>query len=239
MKAGKSRSIALKLRGIYDTEHQMIRTPYKDMAYEALRWLTYPNSWIKRLHSGWLPGTAPYKLHLGCGRQYVQGWVNSDINPTYRKDLWLDLRNPWPIRQGEVSHIYSLHVFEHFDLIDLRTVLSECLRVLRAGGVMRVVVPSLEKAISCYLRNDFGCLGSVDTNSKSPGRKFNDTVVYHGQHKILFDKGFLEEVLVEAGFSSVRFCEFRESKAFDQEDLSILERDDHSTDSIYAEASRE
>ena len=100
---------------------------------------------------------------------------------------------------------------------------------------MRTVVPSLEKAISCYLKDDFAGL-NPDPSSKSPGRKFNDTIVYHSQHKLLFDYGFLEEILREVGFTEVRNLGFRESSVFDAKELSILEREDVTINSLFVEA---
>jgi Methyltransferase domain len=57
-------------------------------------------------------------------------------------DLRLDLREPWPFPDNSVSHIYSEHVFEHFDFLDeVPHFLSESLRVLCEGVVFDVGVP--------------------------------------------------------------------------------------------------
>src|SRR5215831_11145736 len=57
---------------------------------------------------------APLRLNLGCGTNVKQGWVNVDLfNP--QADLQLDLRELWPFADNSVCHIYSEHVFEHFD----------------------------------------------------------------------------------------------------------------------------
>src|SRR6202022_168180 len=57
---------------------------------------------------------SPLKLHLGCGPNLKSGWVNIDLfHPG--ADLQLDLCEDWPFPDGSVSHIYSEHVFEHFE----------------------------------------------------------------------------------------------------------------------------
>src|ERR1700746_1738543 len=55
------------------------------------------------------------KLNLGCGPNPRPGWINVDLFDS-RADLQLDLRERWPFADASVSHIYSEHVFEHFEL---------------------------------------------------------------------------------------------------------------------------
>ena len=46
---------------------------------------------------------------------------------------------------------YSSHTLEHFDKADGRSFLSECHRVLRPGGIIRIVVPDLHVIVVDYL----------------------------------------------------------------------------------------
>lgn len=214
----------------YDHRHSCVRPVYRDIVFEILRLLNYPYARARR----YLPWRASrnglVKLHVGSGRFYAEGWINVDINPWYRKELWLDLRNPWPFADGQVDLIFSMHTFEHFDPIDLDFVLAECYRVLKHRGGIRVAVPDLERAIAAYNSGVFDHVRYVDPASTSKGRKFNDAIVYHGQHKILFDSGYLCELLAEVGFREPRQCHFRQSALLDADDLAILEREDHSDD---------
>ncbi|MEM9703666.1 MAG: class I SAM-dependent methyltransferase, partial [Planctomycetota bacterium] len=54
-----------------------------------------------------------------------------------------DLRDPLPFEDGAYDFVYHSHVLEHFRPADVPAFLSECRRVLRPGGVLRVVVPDL------------------------------------------------------------------------------------------------
>jgi hypothetical protein len=56
----------------------------------------------------------PLRLNLGCGPNSRPGWLNIDLF-FLGADLQLDLRKRWPFRDGTVAHIYSEHVFEHFE----------------------------------------------------------------------------------------------------------------------------
>lgn len=88
------------------------------------------------------------KLHLGCGPNRFDGWVNVDMagNP----DLRHDLRWGLPIRPGLVAFIYSEHVFEHLMLKDAVRLFVDCRKALRAGGVMRIAMPSLSHLVESY-----------------------------------------------------------------------------------------
>jgi SAM-dependent methyltransferase len=51
-----------------------------------------------------------------------------------------------------VDAIYHSHVLEHLSHGDARRLTAECLRVLKSGGVLRVVVPDLEGVARLYLQ---------------------------------------------------------------------------------------
>lgn len=79
------------------------------------------------------------RLHLGCGRKHLDGYVNVDGRATPAADVILDLEGPWPWTQGSVDEIVAHHLLEHFH--DLPAFMDKAHRVLRPGGVMDVRVP--------------------------------------------------------------------------------------------------
>jgi predicted SAM-dependent methyltransferase len=64
-----------------------------------------------------------------------------------RVDLLADL----PFASGSFDAIYGYHVLEHLDLHEGRRFLSECLRVLRPGGWLRVSTPDFINHLRAYL----------------------------------------------------------------------------------------
>ena len=107
------------------------------------------------------------KLNLGCGENVVDGWVNTDYSIGARigkipvikrvvKNLGVfsvdwndqilisDLTKPFPWQDNEIDIIYSSHALEHLDKSDGRAFIGECYRVLKPGGIVRIVVPNLD-----------------------------------------------------------------------------------------------
>jgi len=73
-----------------------------------------------------------------------------------------DLRRGIPFANNSVPYIYSSHFLEHLNYNDSVKLMRECYRVLKKCGVLRVVVPNIEKAnnpnndaISINIKHDF------------------------------------------------------------------------------------
>jgi SAM-dependent methyltransferase len=90
-------------------------------------------------------------LNLGCGTRLHAGWTNVDFVARAPGVLAHDLRSGVPFPPETFDAVYHSHVLEHFPRTAARAFLSECRRVLRAGGVLRVVVPDLEEIARTYL----------------------------------------------------------------------------------------
>jgi len=146
-------------------------------------------------------------VNLGCGKDYHPGYINVDINLAYRRDMWLDLRNPLPFPTGSVDGIFCSHVLEHFPLDEAMHIVRECRRSLKLNGVFRVAVPDTEPAIRAYLEEDRSYFHG---RGHSLGRLLSDHVLDNSNHRLLFDFSFMEELLTEGGFGTVKRCSFRQ-----------------------------
>ena len=62
-----------------------------------------------------------------------------------------DITKGLPFGENEFDAVYHSHVLEHLEPADGEKLLSECHRVLRPGGVLRIVVPNLEQIATLYL----------------------------------------------------------------------------------------
>jgi SAM-dependent methyltransferase len=80
------------------------------------------------------------KVHLGCGTHYLPGWINCDVVPDMRADKYFDLETfPWPFPDNSVDEIFMDQVLEH--LSDTMKVMAEIYRILKPGGIARIIVP--------------------------------------------------------------------------------------------------
>jgi SAM-dependent methyltransferase len=61
------------------------------------------------------------------------------------------LRQGIPFSENKFEVVYHSHVLEHFDKTNGALFLNECFRVLKSGGVLRVVVPDLEQIAKEYI----------------------------------------------------------------------------------------
>ncbi len=93
----------------------------------------------------------PKLVNFGCGQLIRPEWVNLDIDPRDPAVMHADFRHPLPFESGTVDAVYHSHVLEHLDRDDAKAFLKENARVLKPGGVLRVVVPDLEVVVSHYL----------------------------------------------------------------------------------------
>jgi hypothetical protein len=76
-------------------------------------------------------------LNLGCGTNKLQGWLNHDADVDITKPL------PWP--EGSAHYVFIEHCVEHVSYHQAIAFFEEAYRVLAPGGVLRVVVPSIEQ----------------------------------------------------------------------------------------------
>jgi SAM-dependent methyltransferase len=90
-------------------------------------------------------------LNLGCGRRSHPDWENLDLFPVVPNVRAHDLRKGVPYSTGTFDVVYHSHLLEHFSKQAAPGFLQECHRVLKSGGVMRVVVPDLEGIVRYYL----------------------------------------------------------------------------------------
>jgi predicted SAM-dependent methyltransferase len=85
-----------------------------------------------------------------------------------------DLRKGIPAPDDSVDVVYHSQVLEHIDRDVAPRFLRECLRVLKPGGVLRVVVPDLERAARDYL----GAIDDLDAGRRESLDRLNATTEF-------------------------------------------------------------
>lgn len=211
------------------------------------------------------------KLNLGCELNTPAGWVNIDgswgawlakhpylrcmlkqfrifpehvLSKAWPGDVLIhDVRKPLPFADGVASIVYSSHLLEHLYLNEAANLLQECRRVLRPGGILRMVVPDLRAMIDEYLGQ-----GSLDGGEGVKGlapadllnkrfllRKENPpagSLIYKiysiltdfHSHKWMYDAESLIRHVQQAGFSEVSAMPVHISRIEDITKVELLER---------------
>lgn len=90
------------------------------------------------------------KIHLGCGEQILDGYVNVDFPPSEhtlqrrsRADFYADIRR-LEFPAGSFAEVRLHHVFEHFDRPTALALLVRWQRWLSPGGQLRVETPDFD-----------------------------------------------------------------------------------------------
>jgi predicted SAM-dependent methyltransferase len=90
-------------------------------------------------------------LNLGCGDRYHPDWVNVDFHSSNPAVLAHDLKDKLPFEEDFFDVVYHSHVQEHLPKIYVPMFFHECFRILKPGGIIRLVIPDLEQIARIYL----------------------------------------------------------------------------------------
>jgi predicted SAM-dependent methyltransferase len=163
---------------------------------------------LKRLHA---ERPTDLKINLGCGPLPAAGWLNIDgVSP--EADVVSMLDRPLDLPDGCAAVVFTEHVLEHVEYPDgARTILSEAHRLLRPGGVLRVIVPDAERAIRAYAAGDEALLHQLAPSEATPIEVVNKIFREYGFHRFAWDYALLAKEIAAAGFTSVRRAAFRDS----------------------------
>lgn len=101
--------------------------------------------------SAWRGQRTMKLLNLGCGGRYHPDWVNVDFYSTGPGVIAHDLKRGLPFSEAKFDVVYHSHLLEHLPKNYAPIFLQECYRVLKPGGIIRVVVPDLEQIARLYL----------------------------------------------------------------------------------------
>lgn len=159
------------------------------------------------------------KLHLGCGwRNFGDDWVHID-GGNYDHLDHPDITK-LPYKDESVDLIYASHVLEYFDRDEAFTVLTEWMRALKPGGILRIAVPDFEAMALLYVMRR-NLVSKISLNKilgplygKMP---MGNQTIYH---KTTYDFEDLATLLHDVGIDQV--------STYDWRDTDHAHFDDHS-----------
>lgn len=159
------------------------------------------------------------KLHIGCGKVYLPGFINVDIFDSVHADLYCDMMR-LPFDSNSFDLVYSSHCLEHCHRHTIVATLHHWREILKPGGVLRLAVPHFAAAVVWYQKT-----GNLDDIM---GLIFGGQTHPRNNHFVAFDKASLENSLRRAGFDKdIRFWDWRttEHSAFDDYSQAYLPAD--------------
>jgi SAM-dependent methyltransferase len=173
------------------------------------------------------------RLNWGCGRHPEDGWINSDVKDEPGVDVVCDIRNGLPLEDDRFDYVVSIHALPMISYPDLVPVLSELRRVIRPGGVLRLALPDLDKALRAYAIGDRSYFAVPDEDEMSLGGKLIVQLLWYGYSVTMFTEEFARDLLLRAGFATVHLCKLgTTSSTFP----GIVELDNRENESLFIEA---
>lgn len=152
------------------------------------------------------------KLHLGCGKVYIPGFTHVDLMDFDHVDYRIPANDLSVFENDSVDLIYACHILEHFKRGEVVGVLKEWFRVLKPGGILRISVPGFEEMVAIYQKH--GDLKLI------LGPLVGGQTYLYNFHYMVFDFKLLSSFLREAGFSTTRRYDWRETEHANIDDYS-------------------
>ncbi len=168
------------------------------------------------------------QLHLGCGGEHKSGWVNVDLlgDPV---DVAWNLAHPLPFESGSADAVFHEHLLEHLPLPDGATLMQECYRVLKPGGILRVGVPDAGQLIRSYA-GERGYLEALHPGRPTAMLAVQELFYWH-RHCAMFDAETLCLFFAASGFADPR------ERGFGDSDLDPApDTDRRRAETLYMEA---
>lgn len=198
------------------------------------------------LRRGAFRGKTDMLVNIGAGDTGLDGWVNMDaFKCTGVNCLW-DPRQAMPFDDNSVRGIFSEHFFEHIHYTEeAPAFLQECHRVLKPGGIVRIIVPDAGRYLKAYAAaspwNEMTSLRPLEAERLDPyfGWTYNTPMelvnaVFRQiqEHKFAYDFETLAFILKQNGFVDIEQRSFRDSA---MPELAIGQ-ESRKTESLYVEA---
>lgn len=141
------------------------------------------------------------KLHLGCGKKPIHGFINIDALAEVNPDSIQDVFALPDVDNDSVDLLYACHVAEHANRKTCHAVFERWHQVLKPGGILRIAVPDIEAAMKWYLGH--GRL--EDIHGFLWGGQRNE----YDHHGVGWDLRTLSTMLGEVGFKNVHRYDWR------------------------------
>jgi predicted SAM-dependent methyltransferase len=179
--------------------------------------------------------SSPVLLNLGAGPRGIDDahWVNIDGAPDAGVRFLVDFQRRLPFDDATFDGVFCEHVLEHFSHEDGTRLAAEVRRILRPGGVFRVIVPDAEFVLKSYFDAPQALVADRGRGEGTAMEMVNAYFRQRYEHQFMYDWPTIEQTLRRAGFDRVVRSRFR-----DPTSCSPVRIDDekYARESLYVEA---
>lgn len=158
----------------------------------------------------------PVMLYLGCGNDRMKDFVHIEINlwkdKTGEPDILADISESIPLPDNSVDLIFSRATMEHLTYTELLNCLLENRRILKKGGVVRMVLPDLNTLVENYKNKVYST--DIESGPDMPNTDYIETFVAQiTYHDHFYNHTFetMRRALQKAGFDNIRKCNMADS----------------------------
>jgi predicted SAM-dependent methyltransferase len=137
------------------------------------------------------------KLHLGCGKRFLKGFVHVDIEKFSHVDFVSKLHELEAFPGNSISEIYCSHAISYYSRSTIDQVLREWFRILAPKGKVFLTAPNFDSLIQIY--NQTKSLGTI-IGPLFGEWKNTESILYHRTVWTFTD---LKSYLLKAGFINV------------------------------------
>jgi SAM-dependent methyltransferase len=193
-------------------------------------------------------------LNLGAGSSIFPDFINVDTYVIGRRPssgsgrfIGMDLRYPLRFPDSSIAGIFTEHTLEHLTYSQNESLLRECLRVLKPGGWIRIVVPDLSLFLRAVCASDWNWFAEWErlyfTESEDAERRTRrlitpltaiSFVTQEYGHRSAWDFPTMSRYLAEAGYAAI--SQRRHGEGSDERLLRDADSPDRLHVSLYVEA---
>jgi len=188
----------------------------------------------KHIIPNYLATAKTKKLQIGGGPNVLDGWLNvnvycGDIGKEI-KQAYMDATIRFPFDDGTFDYIFAEHMIEHITYLQADFMISECARVMKKGGRIRLATPGWDNFVNIVKDNSpervkeyferliFYHYGSDIPLDPSYALNY---ISFHYNHVFIHSKASLTHLLTKYGFTNIEFFKPQVSNDPNLKDIEI------------------
>lgn len=170
------------------------------------------------------------RLNIGCADVQPTTWTNVDRD-VCGQEIVADLLDGLPFESDYFDYIVANHTIQMIRFDDLSRAFAELRRVLKPGGVLRILVPDAYRAIYGWIDGSVAYPVAPEIEPTPDGR-FLRYLFWHGDARSAFTADSLIDALERSGFVEAATCFYGQTELGPAD---IVELDSREAESLIVE----